>query len=48
MRRLQIQLVIGLGRHEAHRPPDRLRDGLCVDAATFVGLHVQLLISRTS
>jgi hypothetical protein len=44
---LQIQLVIGLDRHEAHRRPcDSLSDRLGIDIVALVGLHVGLHILR--
>src|SRR5258706_8260188 len=46
---LQIQLVIGLDRHEAHRRPcDSLSDRLGIDIVALVRLHVGLHILRWS
>src|SRR5882672_2778718 len=45
MQGLQIQLVIGLDRHEAHRRPcDSLSDRLGIDVVALVRLHVGLHI----
>ncbi len=47
MEGLQIQLVFGLDRHEAHRRPcNRLSDGLGIDVVALVRLHVRLYILR--
>ena len=44
---LQIQLLIGLDRHETHRRPcDRLSDRLGIDVIALVRFHVRLHILR--
>src|ERR1700675_3478431 len=47
MQGLQIQLVIGLDRHETHRwPCDSLSDRLRIDVVALVRFHVRLYILR--
>ena len=47
MQRLQIQLVIGLDRHEPHSGPTHsLSYRFRIDVVTLVRLHVRLYILR--
>jgi len=47
MQGLEIQLVIGLDRHEAHRGSSHgLSNGLGVDVVTLVRLHVWFHVLR--
>jgi hypothetical protein len=46
MQGLQIQLIIGLDRHKAHRRPCyRLGNRFRIDEIAFVGLHLKCLDS---
>ena len=47
MQRLQIQLIIALDRHEAHRGPTHgLPDRLRIDVIVLVCLHLGLYVLR--